>query len=837
MVRLLHIIFSFLFCCSLHSQVVVPIQNLEFDSYGKALITVESQPENYYVLYHKESDEAEFTYPIDMRLGEAGTTELLDNLSAAEIDQYQVITFPIDAPGDVDGDGESDISEFQQLGQRSPFNPAPAVDINDGLSYIADTAVMEELSFLRDIDILGARLNELQTVKFYVLDGDKDLPRLYFLNSKVNISHADFASSTQIELSGQILTGQISFHPDILSTNGTLGAYRFRFQPSDIFPFEDVRKVQKLLATHLRFINNNLCFYPLPANLDLVAAEQASYDASRVCLLYENDLYGDIDYLPLNLTEGYGILRILEEGETPFATDIILLSAIPNELSRVGGIITTVPQTPLAHVNLRAIQDQVPNAFIRNALEIDSITNLIGNYVYFNVTGADFTLLPSTKEEVDAHFESLRPKQTQSPPRNLEQREIKPLDDIFFGEAEAYGVKTTNVATMRDFGFPSGTIPNGYGIPFYYYDAFMEFNGFYELVNNQLNDETFINNIPAQEEWLSNFRSVIRDADMPEWMWNNLRDLQESFPVGTSIRCRSSSNNEDLPGFSGAGLYDSKTQHPDEGHISKSVKQVFASTWNFRAFREREFHRIDHMTTAMGILCHPNFQEETVNGVAVSLDPLNGTINNYYVNSQKGEDLVTNPEASSIPEELLMDSEDDDKAPIILRLSNLNDGKQLLSDDERRQLRSFLNTIHNEFLDLYRPSKEEGFAMEIEFKITAEGQLFIKQARPWAGFWTSLQQQQEEEEPEPDPEFDLLLSPNPTQSFIDVNLNLAQDGPLEYTIYNMSGQRVINPISREFTRGRHTLRITEIGNLNSGLYNFVVNWEGELIVAKFIKLN
>ena len=92
---------------------------------------------------------------------------------------------------------------------------------------------------------------------------------------------------------------------------------------------------------------------------------------------------------------------------------------------------------------------------------------------------------------------------------------------------------------------------------------------------------------------------------MPEWMWNNLRDLQESFPVGTSIRCRSSSNNEDLPGFSGAGLYDSKTQHPDEGHISKSVKQVFASTWNFRAFREREFHRIDHMTVSYTHLTLP----------------------------------------------------------------------------------------------------------------------------------------------------------------------------------------------------------------------------------------
>ena len=43
--------------------------------------------------------------------------------------------------------------------------------------------------------------------------------------------------------------------------------------------------------------------------------------------------------------------------------------SLPNELSRVAGIISTVPQTPLSHVNLRAVQDGVPNAFIDNALD------------------------------------------------------------------------------------------------------------------------------------------------------------------------------------------------------------------------------------------------------------------------------------------------------------------------------------------------------------------------------------------------------------------------------------------------------------------------------------
>ena len=55
-----------------------------------------------------------------------------------------------------------------------------------------------------------------------------------------------------------------------------------------------------------------------------------------------------------------------------------------------------------------------------------------------------------------------------------------------------------------------------------------------------------------QEAILTEFRKVIKAGDMPHWMWDALADLQASFPEGTSIRCRSSTNNEDLPGFSGA---------------------------------------------------------------------------------------------------------------------------------------------------------------------------------------------------------------------------------------------------------------------------------------------
>ena len=815
---------------------VTQISTLETTSSGAARITVSSDTDHYYVLYHKEREAADFSFAIDMRLGEAGSTTLHDRLATADLDQYQVLAHPISAPVDTDGDGVDDLAELSELGSASPFNTAQPVLREDGVTQVPDTTTQRELSFLRSIDVNGAQLDELQTVKFYILDGETDYPRLYFLNGKKNLAHVDFATAVDLELSGQLYRGQIGYHPNIPAPDGTLGTYRFRFQPSDIIPFEEIRKVQRLLAAHLGFVDNNLCFYPLPAALPQVEEEQALYDDSRVCLLYESDLYGDINYLPLNLTEGYGLLRILEEGEMPLQTDVIILNTIPNELSRVGGIITTVPQTPLAHVNLRAIQDQVPNAFIRRALETDSITALLGKFVYYKVEDQAFTLVESTREAVDAHFEALRPKEDQIPPRDLDQTSILSLDDIAFGDSDKFGVKCTNLATMRGFGFEEGTIPWGFGIPFYYYDAFMSYNGFYEMISEQLANPAFTEDVLFQDEWLDDFRDIIKDADMPQWMWDDLTALQESFPEGTSIRCRSSSNNEDLPGFSGAGLYDSKTQHPHEGHISKSVKQVFASTWNFRAFREREFFRVDHLNTAMGILCHPNFTAETVNGVGVSTDPLHGTQNNFYLNSQKGEDLVTNPEASSIPEELLLFREDNSVAPIVLRLSNLNDGEQLMTPEQLEQLRAHLLIIHDEFLDLYDPVVSEGFAMEIEYKITADDRLAIKQARPWAGFWSQIAPVEEEEPEAPTATEHLRLRNNPTQGELLLDVVMEQEGSLNYALYDTAGRKLCAETTLTLTEGPAALTINCVPELGPGLYFLRVELEAEIQSLPFVRI-
>lgn len=260
----------------------------------------------------------------------------------------------------------------------------------------------------------------------------------------------------------------------------------------------------------------------------------------------------------------------------------------------------------------------------------------------------------------------------------------------------------------------------------------MKHNGFYEEIKTLLKNPAFLNNHDTKEIELKKFRAEIKNGEIPTWMMAALLDLQQSFPAGISIRCRSSTNNEDLPGFSGAGLYDSYTHHTNEGHLSKSIKQVFASLWNFRAFEARDFYRIDRFVTAIGVLVYPNFENEFANGVAVTDDVVYQTEGNYYLNTQVGEDLVTNPEALSMPEEILLDWWDINNYRVVTTCNRTTDGGRILKDAYLRELNGYLGMIHNKFSQLYVPvSRTKDFAMVIEFKITRSGKLSIKLARTW----------------------------------------------------------------------------------------------------------
>ena len=711
-------------------------------------IVVASSTAQYFVLYVKHDvDGAEVELPVLVKRGEAGTTTLAENVAALPAERYRVEQYLVADPADVDGDCIDDITELGDPLGMNPVNPAATIDISEGAVAVPNRETVEALSF----DSSGASY-----FKFLVIGIDTDRPRVYFQNTKRTRPHAHVLDVVGLTGAAGVIRGALIYDPELVAPGGNLGVYRY-WMAGEYYSFGVVARIHTLLAASMPLLEDNLAYWVRSARLLQTQSDLPLYQASRIHLVFDEDVFAGTSYVALNPGQGYGLLRVMAPGERPHPRDIVIYEALPNELPRIAGIISTVPQTPLSHVNLRAIQDNSPNAFIRDALDDATVTDLLDNYVRYAVTGDGWDLRAATVQEVNAHYESSRPAQAQTPQRDLSVTTITPLSEIGFADWTAFGVKAANVAVLRKLGFPAGTVPDGFAVPFHFYDRYMRETALGQetvlgkrsapaeekitlgaetklakAVEAMLAHPVFQTDFDVQDEMLDDLRDAIKDAPTPAWMTTALTAMHANYADDQSLRYRSSTNNEDLPGFNGAGLYNSKTQHPEETEedgISKSLKQVYASLWTFRAFSEREFHRIDHLAAAMGVLVHPNYSDERVNGVAVSVDPAYGTDGSYYVNSQIGEDLVTNPEALSVPEEILLNSSG---THTVVAISNqVPPGQLLLSDAQLTQLGEHLEVIHDEFAKLYNAAPGAPFAMEIEFKITSDDVLAIKQARPW----------------------------------------------------------------------------------------------------------
>ena len=789
----------------------VPIINHSVNANGQVQLEINAKANHYYILKVKENQAPGLEIPTSMTLGKSGKLILSEPLGALSKDEYLVFEYPVNNPADTDDDGIDDITEYNNIPDQSPINAAESIGIQDGVVYMDSFSDYKKLSIRKEWVQFSEYLNGLGHFKFIIGEHHTANPRTFFINTNTHSLHQDFALSigTINHLATSVKKGQIVYHPTSISANGTLGTFAFNYTGGHGDDFDVIQRSHELLAANMPFLKNNLSYFVTDNGKAQYLADKDSFSKYRIPVLLEEDVYADVNYWGLNQTEGYGLFRKVARDEVPAAKDIVLYETIPNALPRVGGIITSVIQTPLSHVNLRAIQDKVPNAFIRDPLLIDSVADLLDKYIYFKVEQDKYFIREATQQEVNDWYEDIRPTQEQDPPLNLCRTEILPLSKIGFKMYDSYGAKCANLATLRTFNFPQGTIPDGFGVPFHYYQEFMKHNNFFPELEKMLNDKSFQADRLVRDVMLDAFRKKIRAGSMPTWMLNNLDDMHNKFPLGTSVRCRSSTNNEDLPGFNGAGLYSSKTQHPDEGHISKSIKQVYASLWNLRAFEERDFYRVNHYKTSMGVLCHPNFSDEIANGVGVSTDPLYNTNNTFYLNSQVGEELITNPDSNAAPEEILLDriSLGSNDYIVIQRSNLLHQDSVIMSDAYLNQMREYLNIIHDEFKILYKAENIPQFAMDIEYKIDKDNQLVIKQARPWVTYSLLNYYSNEEASPE-----DLIVYPNPVINCINVECDNC--GLAKITITDITGRQ----LQQKTVADNNNDKRVELDQLPPGIY-------------------
>ena len=388
--------------------------------------------------------------------------------------------------------------------------PPGKLDFKDGVASIPDRETYEKLSYQGPEVMVDQHLADWKFVKFQIEDVGKGEPVLYFINTKTHRGHPFFMRQIGIQRGDGSMRGVLVYRPLKKSPNGQPGMFTFEYEPNDRYPFERINLSYEMLTKHMPYLKGKLGYYPMPRARPVYFEEKELYDAAEFPVVLDEDLERDIGFLPLNVAESYGRLRLMKSDELPSSRDVVIYKTLPNEMPRVAGVITAVRQTPLSHVNLRAIQDSIPNAFITGVAENKEISSLIGKFVHYKVTANGYELREASVDEMDKHFADIRPAKLQTPKRDLSVKEIKSLDKIVFEDSAAFGVKATNLATLHTLDFPVGTVPIGHAVPFYFYDAFMKHNGLYDKARAMLGSESFQKNRDEQVKQLKEFRKLVK---------------------------------------------------------------------------------------------------------------------------------------------------------------------------------------------------------------------------------------------------------------------------------------------------------------------------------------
>ena len=481
--------------------------------------------------------------------------------------------------------------------------------------------------------------------------------------------------------------------------------YGLQFYPQDVIRERSIVEALATVRTQIDIAAARFAFVPTGSQ-QTTATVAADLAALGIEVLPLDRILGAIRYLPLNLGEAWGHLRVFPRDRDELtATDIPVFDELPLDLSVVAGVFTRAVQDTNSHVNLKSKERNTPNAVLRDASpDHPRLAPFADQPVHLVVGRDDFVLEPTTEEVVAAKLAArmARPlmQLTWEP-----ETALRSYDEIASGTlrqtrsfAARYGSKAANTAFLAhrevlgrvdDPGSPSAErgydlVPQGFAVPVQAYRDFVEHppnSDVRDLIDRFVAAEQAGELSPKQRvQRVEEIQSGIMAASFPPGALERVRaKIDEVIPGIEKIKVRSSANAEDVPDFDGAGLHDSyaadttKRDRPigaclvevdddAEGEVKRKVKPksvgcaikgVYASLWNKRAVEERSFARIDQSTVAMGLAIVPSYDTESdvaANAVVVTRVLNTDGVYGYSLSIQQGNNLVTNPDPGTYSE-------------------------------------------------------------------------------------------------------------------------------------------------------------------------------------------
>ena len=574
--------------------------------------------------------------------------------------------------------------------------------------------------------------------RIYEQGSEYEIPHILFLIDRENNNRTDYINTpkfrlhehylatilkpmlSKTELNQQYRSPNRRYLLGTISWQNSTQEYVYEFWEGDKITPE----LLKLAAGRLK----DSFYAPLRYKTNSLWQETVA-EQSKVPFITQESLIKNFPYLPLNQGKAIGTLRVIAKEDDFYnvgADDIIILKEVPLELPPVAGIISEKPSTALSHVNVLVRGWGIPNIYLKDAEKI--LAPYIGRRIEFEATAKQYRIVQTNRNTTSKSFSD----GLTLPQPDVSDYSLRALANLRRDDNRYCGSKAANLGHIRAH-IANSNVPDGFCIPFAYYQAMMDRLGINATTLTQIETQSDGDNRKRRTALLT-LQKKITDAEIPsEWkhrwaeQWRNQLNSKGVF-------VRSSSNSEDLPNFSGAGLYTTVPNVTDENTLAEAVKQSWASVFNYSAYEARRIAGLPHDSVKMSVFVQQSINAD-LSGVLVTINPYDiAQKNSSYIAAKRGLGIRV-VEGKRVAEQVVYNRRNDS----VQRLSSSNETTALQLDKNGgvREVPATNGNVMNQEqirrLDQTGQQIKQLFAngeQDIEWAFD-NGKLVILQARPY----------------------------------------------------------------------------------------------------------
>lgn len=559
--------------------------------------------------------------------------------------------------------------------------------------------------------------------------------QIYFIDSKNDRHHRELAAKLYLSLDGEqeffekntlrddrrFLLGWVAYQPSVKK-------WTFEFWDGDLATTSMISLTHKVVS---KAFFTDLAFKPNSERQELISAK---LKISRVSL---SEISRNLPYIPLNLGFAIGRLKFVRSAvdiADAEPEDILVLDEAPAGSPPVSGLVFRHPTTPLSHLGLLARGWRNPSATIRDAHK--SLRKMDGEWVAYRTEAGEYHIRLAEPAEISKYLSERKTRKALVTPKiDLTESRLAALTDQRATDSARYGAKSANLGEVIRGKIAKVQVPPGFTLPFSAYNTFVKANGLDIQINALLQYPDFRASGVQRRAKLATLRKSFLNGKVPQELADQVTGKVRNDLKGKGVFVRSSTNSEDLPNFSGAGLYTTVPNVKGDTAIIEAVKTVWSSVWNDDAFLARERAGFDHTQIAMAVLIQEAVPSES-SGVMISANPFDSADkDSIFISAKRGlgirvvdglkvpEQIVFRVDTNAV--QILTRSQDDGRlvfAPDggIMTVPSPPD-RAVLTDSLIRRLAATGKAIQRLFGN--RPQ-------DIEWAIVGD-QIYILQARPY----------------------------------------------------------------------------------------------------------